>query len=151
MKRTSFFLLLLLALPLSMQAQSSLFQKYATHSDVKYVSISHTMLQAMSSKKTVRLGNMQLSNMLDYIDNVLIISSAESTGMAAILSDMKSVQGDAQYAPLLEKNIGGQRDVSFFREGTVANEFILFSLTDAYTIIVITGHFTPEQFQSFFL
>lgn len=151
MKRIHILLFVLLLLPVGMCAQGTIFRKYATRADVKYVSISHTMLQAMSSKKTVRLGNMQLSDMLDYIDNVLIISSADPTGMTVMLSDLNTLQSDTQYTSLLEKNMNGQRNISFFFEQTGTNEFILFSLAEAYTIVVITGHFSPEQFQSFFL
>lgn len=132
-------------------AENPLYGKYAARQDVKYVSISHTMLKAMSSKKAVRLGNVPLTDMLDYIDNVLIISTAEPSGMATVLSDLKALQADADYMPLLEKNIGGQRDLSLYRAGEEQDEFVLFSLANAYTVVVITGHFTPEQFQSFFL
>ena len=138
-------------LPMLLFAENPLFGKYATRQDVKYVSISHTMLKAMSSKKAVRLGNVELTNMLEYIDNVLIISTADPSGMADILSDMKALQADAGYIPLLEKNIGGQRDLSLYRAGEEQDEFVLFSLANAYTVVVITGHFSPEQFQSFFL
>lgn len=138
-------------LPMLLFAENTLFGKYATRQDVKYVSISHTMLKAMSSKKAVRLGNVELTDMLEYIDNVLIISTADPSGMADILSDMKALQADAGYIPLLEKNIGGQRDLSLYRAGEEQDEFVLFSLANAYTVVVITGHFSPEQFQSFFL
>lgn len=149
MKRT--ILILLAMLPMLLFAENPLFGKYATRQDVKYVSISHTMLKAMSSKKAVRLGNVELTDMLEYIDNVLIISTADPSGMADILSDMKALQADAGYIPLLEKNIGGQRDLSLYRAGEEQDEFVLFSLANAYTVVVITGHFSPEQFQSFFL
>lgn len=149
MKRT--ILILLAMLPMLIFAENPHFGKYATRQDVKYVSISHTMLKAMSSKKAVRLGNVELTDMLEYIDNVLIISTADPSGMADILSDMKALQADAGYIPLLEKNIGGQRDLSLYRAGEEQDEFVLFSLANAYTVVVITGHFSPEQFQSFFL
>lgn len=132
-------------------AENPTFGKYATRQDVKYVSISHTMLKAMSAKKTVRVGNMSLTDMLEYIDNVLIISTAEPSGMASVLSDLKTLQADSDYMPLLEKNIGGQRDLSLYRASDEQDEFVLFSLANAYTVVIITGHFTPEQFQSFFL
>lgn len=151
MKRSFLFIVILMALPVHIYAQNAIFQKYATLQDVKYVSISHTMLTAMSSKKNVHLGNMQLSEVLDYIDNVLIISAVEPSSMTVILNDLSNLQTDKRYTPLLEKNINGQRDISFFREGTDSNEFVLFTLTDTYTIIILSGHFTPEQFQSLFL
>lgn len=151
MKRSFLFIVILMALPVHIYAQNAIFQKYATLQDVKYVSISHTMLTAMSSKKNVHLGNMQLSEVLDYIDNVLIISAVEPSSMTIILNDLSNLQTDKRYTPLLEKNINGQRDISFFREGTDSNEFVLFTLTDTYTIIILSGHFTPEQFQSLFL
>lgn len=138
-------------LPMLLFAENPLFGKYATRQDVKYVSISHTMLKAMSSKKAVRLGNVELTDMLEYIDNVLIISTADPSGMTDVLSDMKALQADAGYIPLLEKNISGQRDLSLYRAGEEQDEFVLFSLANAYTVVVITGHFSPEQFQSFFL
>ena len=52
---------------------------------------------------------------------------------------------------VLTKNIHGERSVSLFRIGNERNEFVLFSLAETYTIVVITGSFTPNQFQSFFL
>lgn len=141
----------LLLLSVFAHGQNALFRKYASMADVKYVSISHTMLEAMSSQKNVRLGNMSLSEMVDYIDNVLIISSKEPSGMAAVISDQKALESDSQYETLLEKNIRGQRSISLFRHADEQSEFVLFSYAEAYTIVVINGRFSPQQFQSFFL
>lgn len=151
MKRIFHIFTLLCILPVATYAQHATFQKYASLTDVKYVNISHTMLVSMSSQKNVMLGNMKLSDMIDYIDNVLIISSHTPTGMATILNDYSLLQSTPGYEPLLTKNIHGHRSTSLFYTGNGHNEFVLFSFADTYTIIVITGHFTPKQFQSFFL
>lgn len=151
MKQKFYLFAALLLLPIVCNGQNVLFQKYATLSDVKYVSISHTMLQSMSSQKNVRLGNMSLSDMADYIDNILIISSKSPSGIATIMADQKILEENTQYETLLVKNMNGQRSISLFCQNEEKSEFVLFSYTDTYTIIVINGHFTPQQFQSFFL
>lgn len=149
MKRIILLLLAVLSLPL--WAGNPLYQKYATETNVKYVCISHTMLKAMSAEKNIRLGKISLSAMLPYINQVQIVSSSSPSGMAIILGDLKTLQADEQYAPLLTKNDCGERSVSLFRQGSDEDEFVLFTLADTYTLIIITGHFSPEQFQSFFL
>lgn len=151
MKRILFFFLIEVLLLGTAFSQNSIYRKYATQNDVKYVSISHTMLAAMSSQKKVRLGNMSLSDMLNYIDNVLIVSSAEPSGMATMISDLAILQTDDSYQTLLVKNVKGERSFSLFRQNNTYDEFVLFSFAETYTIVVITGHFSPEQFQSFFL
>lgn len=150
MKRLPVFLAYIL-LPIAMFAQNAIFQQYASRTDVKYVSISHTTLAAMSSQKAVRVGDLDLSDLIDHIDNILIISAKEPSAMAAVLNDLKALQQDNSYETLLTKNIHGERSVSLFRIGNERNEFVLFSLAETYTIVVITGSFTPNQFQSFFL
>lgn len=149
MKRTILLLLAMLALPI--WAANPLYQKYATETNVKYVSLSHTMLKAMSTEKTIRLGKVSLSALLPYIDQVQIVSSSSPAGMAMILGDLKTLQTNEQYLPLLTKNDRGERSFSLFRQGNNEDEFVLFTLADTYTLIIITGHFSPEQFQSFFL
>lgn len=151
MKRLFYFLLLIFVLPTGLRAQNTIFHKYATLSDVKYVNISHTMLVSMSQQKNVRLGSMSLSDMTDYIQNVMIISAKEPSAMATVLSDLSVLQADANYETLLVKNMNGERSISLFSRGNEYSEFVLFSLTNEYTVVVITGQFTPEQFQSFFL
>lgn len=150
MKRISYFLFVLLT-PMAMVAQHSIFHKYASQPDVKYVSISHTMLEAMSSEKHVKVGSLDLSSMVDMIDNILIIRASEPSGMTAVLGDLQQLQQNDAYEPLLERNMKGQRSISLFKESDGKSEFVLFSLMDTYTIIVITGTFTPKQFQSYFL
>lgn len=151
MKRFFYPLLLIFVLPIGVCAQNTIFHKYALLSDVKYVGISHTMLVSMSQQKNVRLGSMSLSDMTDYIQNVLIISAKEPSAMATVLSDLSVLQADANYETLLVKNMNGERSISLFNRGEDNSEFVLFSLANEYTVVVITGQFTPEQFQSFFL
>lgn len=151
MKRLFYFLLLIFVLPIGLRAQNAIFHKYATLSDVKYVNISHTMLVSMNQQKNVRLGSMSLSDMTDYIQNVMIISAKEPSSMATVLSDLSVLQADANYETLLVKNMNGERSISLFGRGNEYSEFVLFSLANEYTVVVITGQFTPEQFQSFFL
>lgn len=151
MKRIFYSLLLLFVLPIGVRAQNAIFHKYALQSDVKYVSISHTMLVSMSQQKNVRLGSMSLSDMTDYIQNVLIISAKEPSAMAMVLNDLSALQADSNYETLLVKNMNGERSISLFSRGNEYSEFVLFSLANEYTVVVISGQFTPEQFQSFFL
>lgn len=151
MIRKFYLLAAICMLPLMACAQNAMFQKYASMQDIKYVCISHTMLQSMSSQKNVKLGNMSLSDMVDYIDNVVIISAKEPSSMVSVMSDQKFLEDNPQYETLLVKNINGQRSMSYFCQGKDASEFVLFSYSDVYTVVVITGHFSPQQFQSFFL
>lgn len=151
MRQKLYFFAVMLLLPTVSSGQNSIFRKYASSSDVKYVSISHTMLQSMSAQKNVRLGNMSLSDMVDYIDNILIISSNTPSGIATIMTDQKILEENPQYETLLIKNMNGQRSISLFSQDRGKSEFVLFSYMDTYTIIVINGHFTTQQFQSFFL
>lgn len=147
----SFIVSLLFVIPLITNAQNSIYHKYATEQEVKYVCITHTMLEAMSRNKTISIGNMQLSEMVNDIECILIIGTETAQGKQIIESDLRGLLEDATYQTLLVKNINGKHSTSLFRKGYEYNEFVLFSIGQSCTIIVITGHFSPEQFQSFFL
>lgn len=145
MKRI-FLLISLCLVAFSTLAQNELFGKYRTMDEVRYVFVSHAMLEAMAENQEVKVGNYSLNEIRDVITSVLIIRTTTPQAIQQMEQDFAALRADARYQLLIEKG-GAQSSTSlFFKNPQGDNEFVLFEESKYFSLfIIITGPFSTGQ------
>lgn len=147
MKRFILFISLC-ACAAGMVAQNAIFSKYRMMDEVRYVFVSHAMLEAMAENQEVKVGSYSLNQIRDAISSVLIIRTTSPNVIQQMEQDFAALRQDSHYQLLLEKGSNTQTSTSLFCTNANAdNEFVLFEKS-AYLglFIIFTGQFTASQF-----
>lgn len=145
-------LIVLLLLPVVCMGQNQLFGAYQSRQDVRYVCISHDMLQSLRQSHQLRIGNYDLAPVTDKIQTILIIRSPHQSGCRQMAYDAKRLQKDRNYQILLVRNIEGVSSMRLYRpKSKYPAEFIVYQQTDTEAIyIIVTGTFSAQEINKVF-
>lgn len=154
MKRIMTLLICIIAIYSAAMAQNAMFAKYMEMDDVKYVSISRSMIKQMIKNGKTQVGNINFNGLSNNVDlnNILIITTSQAEASQQMKKDHQEIIA-SDYQNMVTTREGKQHlSAIYFREGKKYNELVMYVVDeDEHIFIVLNGDFKQADIERMFL